>query len=144
MTNATYIKNLLLTCPHFEGAPLDLHIGFLGGGAQQYSIEQDASDTLVKQYLGGDALRRYGFVLKARMPTTTDAQRAANAQCYEQLCAFMDGLTKRRKLPAMPMGATPKSLRASGGGYVQEISDDAQTAVYHMQCELLYYQKARM
>lgn len=138
MSTIEYVRQALLLCPLIEEAP-DMRISFLGGSALQYSIEAEPGDAVVKRYLNGDSVRRAVFALLARRSVILDSDRAANAECFEQLAAWLEQRTRLREWPPMDNGCTARRLVAVGAPYVNERSDDGDTATYLMQLELTYY-----
>lgn len=143
MSNAEYVRDLLLTCPYISASKLDAHIDFLGDKPLQYSIDGEPTAQVLKQYRGGDTLRRYSFILLSRMQTIDDATRAQNNRNYEQLSLWLEAQTRKRALPDMGDGAKANSIKAVGSVYLMETDTDTNSAAYQMQCELIYYQKAR-
>ena len=143
MSNAEYIRDLMLTCPHITVSTLDMHIDQVGAEPLSYSIESLPSDPVLKRYLGGDSLRAYPFQLTARRVFFSDEDRIANVNTFERVTDWMEQQTRLRLLPAMDDGQEPKQLQATGCTYVMEQAADSNSAVYIMQAQLVYYQKAR-
>lgn len=142
MSNAEYVRQVLLSCPYITAGPFDMAIDFLDQYPTRYSIDAEPAAQVVKRYLSGDTVRRFAFALSARYETITDADRAGNAKHYEDLALWLEQQTKRRQLPAMTDGATPQAMAATGGMYLDERAEDGSSAVYRMQITLTYYQKA--
>lgn len=143
MSNAAYVREVLLECPHIVAGPFDMAIDFLEPYPMRYSIEGEPVAPVVRQYLGGDTLRRFSFALCARLDVDSDDARAGNAKHYEDLSLWLEGQTRARRLPPMAGGATARQMLAVGAPYLSERDGDNSTAVYMMQIELTYYQKAR-
>lgn len=143
MSNAEYVKTVLLECPFIEAGPFDLAIDFLDEYPTRYSIDAEPTTQVVKRYRGGDSLRRYAFSLSARYDTVTDEDRAGNAKHYEDLSLWLERQTRLHKLPPMEDGAAPQGIRATGSAYLAERAEDNNSAQYMMQIELIYHQKGR-
>ena len=145
MSNPEYVKSLILTCPAIvnEVGELDLHIDQVGADPVNYSIDSEPTSQLVKRYLSGDQIKRFTFGLSARKKTFTDADRANNSEVYDQVSLWMETQSRMRLLPPMDDGKTPHRIIALGGVYLDEPAEDKDSAIYIMQCELIYLQKAR-
>lgn len=143
MSIAEYVREVLLTCPYIKAGPFELAIDFLGYKPSRYSISAEPTEQTVKRFLGGGSVRRYSFALCAQYTAIDDEERAANAAHYEDLSLWLEQQTRRRKLPPMTGGASPRSLLATGNVYVEERASDGNALTYRMQMELLYDQKAR-
>lgn len=144
MSNAEYIRSLMLTCPFITVSPLDMHIDQIAPEPLNYSIESIPSDPVLKKYLNGDTIRSFPFALTARRNFIMEEDREANSGSYEKVALWMEDLSRKRKLPPMDAGQTPQKLQATGCTYVAETADDGDSAIYVMQAQLIFYQKARI
>lgn len=145
MSNAEYVKSVLMTCPIItdEVGDIDLHISQIDTDPVNYSIEAEPTEQIVKRYLGGDSVKRFTFSLLARKQSFTDADRAQNSDVYDQLSQWLETQTRLRKLPPMDGGKTPQSMIALGNGYVLEGGPDNNNMLYQCTCELIYLQEVQ-
>lgn len=144
MSNADYVKELLLTCPYItnEVGSFDLHIDLLESSAVNYAIESEPNELVVKRYLNGDMVKRFPFSLVARKKTFTDSDRSINSAVFEHVTDWCERESRMRRLPAMDVGKKPQKLSALGCSYLFENDQDASASVYLLQMELQYFQKA--
>jgi hypothetical protein len=141
MSNIEYVRDLLVTYP---GITSDgVHIDFIGMTPMQYSIRAEPTGQVIKKYLNGDTMRRFSFALEGICDTISDADRAQNNALFERLALWLERKTRARQLPDMGSGAKAMSIEATGGVYMARQDEDGDAAVYMMQIELNYYQKAR-
>jgi hypothetical protein len=141
MSNIEYVRDLLVTYP---GITSDgVHIDFIGMTPTQYSIRAEPTGQIIKKYLNGDTMRRFSFALEGICDTISDADRAQNNALFERLALWLERKTRARQLPVMRCGAKAMSIEATGGVYMARQDEDGDAAVYMMQIELNYYQKAR-
>lgn len=145
MSNAEYVRSILMNYPAIRDSQDAVHIDFLGMTPTQYSIRGMETQGVVKTYLNGDTLRRFGFMLESARSTLQDAQRASNQALYENLAQWLETQTRQRTLPAMDNGLRAMGIAATGTAYLVEAEDaqSQETGIYRMQMELTYYQKAR-
>ena len=145
MSNAEYVRSILLECPDISKDSPAMMIDFLGLNPMQYSIDGEPTGQIIKKYFGGDTLRRYSFALSARRDFAIDEDRAANNANYEKLSLWLERQTRFRRLPPMEGGAAPLKIEATGSPFILERVEgrEPDTAIYLMQIELTYTQKAR-
>lgn len=143
MSTIAYVRDLLLSCPHIQASSLDMCVDMPGDNPVTYSIEPMPTQPIVKRYLDGSMDMRLTFALSAVFDTLSDGQRIENATHFEQLALWMAEATRKRQLPPMETGKTPKRLTPVGAGYLMDMDPDATQSLYQMQAELTYYVKAR-
>lgn len=133
------IKDFFGECPLLAGG----HIGvdYLPADAGEYVIEPLPCNPIVKKYVGGGTLRRYDFVFASRKEYSEEVRLLiANSGLFENITGWIEEQSKSEKLPELPEGCSAQWLEVTSGGYL--FSDDGNnTAVYQMQCRLVYYQE---
>jgi hypothetical protein len=142
MSNVEYVRDLLLQYPDIEASD-DVHIDFVGMTPSQFGIRAEPTGQIIKKYLNGDTLRRFSFALEGLCDTISDEDRAKNNELYEELSLWLEEQTKKRQLPSMGSSARAMKIEATGGVYLASEAEDGDSAIYLMQIELNYYQKAR-
>lgn len=133
---------------YFSGCPLmdggRLNIDYLpedtGEAGVEYAIGTTPTDEVVYNYRGGGARCRYPFTISSVNDYGPDeAQNMLNSGFYEVLADWLRQQTRTRNLPGLPAGLTPRSIRATGPGYLYQ--PDANAGKYQIQCDLEYYRK---
>lgn len=105
-----------------------------------YSVGTTPADEVLERYMSGSSLRQSIFELSAAFPMTeSDAQEAENAAFFEQMSAWLCAQTKARRFPALPEGCIPRAIKTISSAYFD--GRDADTRVYAIQCQLIYFQK---
>ena len=136
-----YIKQLLLTNPIIKPSTDGVQIDFIGERATSYSIESEPTQPIIKQYMDGSTVRQFAFSLVARLGTITDAARLENSSNYETLALWLEAQSRKRALPSMPNDNQAMKIEAVSGVFVIERAEDANSALYVMQCALTYLNK---
>ena len=133
---------------YFSGCPLmadgRLNIDFLpedtGEAGVEYAIGTTPTDDVVYHYNNGGARCRYPFTISSVNDYGPDeAQNMLNSGFYEKLAAWLRRQTRARNLPELPAGLIPRSIRATGPGYLYQ--PDVNAGKYQIQCDLEYYRK---
>ena len=133
---------------YFSGCPLmadgRLNIDYLpedtGKAGVEYAISTTPTEDVVYRYRGGGARCRYPFTISSVNDYGPDeAQNMLNSGFYESLADWLHRQARARNLPALPAGLTPRSIRATGPGYLYQ--PDVNAGKYQIQCDLEYYRK---
>lgn len=115
----------------------DLNVDYLGEDPEQYSIEFVPCKTVLKQYIDGSAKCQYLFIFASRENYSPDESiNIANLEFYERLEEWIAEQDLNGKLPKLPEGLTPLSVKVLSSGYA--IDNDTKTARYQIQCQLKY------
>lgn len=148
MSAATILEALF---DYFSGCPLmsdnRLNIDYLpedtGEAGVEYAIGTTPTDEVVYRYSNGGARCRYPFTISSVNDYGPDeAQNMLNSGFYEDLAAWLHKQTRARNLPQLPQGLSPRSIRATGPGYLYQ--PDVNAGKYQIQCELEYYRKGAL
>ena len=131
---------------YFSNCPMiadsRLNIDYLpedtGEAGVEFAISAEPTDAIVSRYIDGGVRCRYPFVLSSVNDYGPDkAQNMLNSGFYEALADWMWKQSRARKLPVLPAGMRPRSIRAIGPGYLYQ--PDVNAGKYQIQCELEYY-----
>lgn len=130
-------------CPLMSGGRLN--IDYLPEDTSQagveYSIAASPADELVTRYRGGGSRCRYPFVLSSVNDYGPDAaQNLLNTGFFDQLAEWLRRENQLRHLPELPEGLIPRSIRATGAGYLYQ--PDINAGKYQIQCELEFYRRS--
>ena len=130
------------SCPLMSGGRLN--IDYLpedtGEAGVEYAISTTPTDDVLYRYRGGGARCRYPFTISSVNDYGPDeAQNMLNSGFYEKLADWLRKQTRERNLPELPTGLIPRSIRATGPGYLHQ--PDVNAGKYQIQCDLEYYRK---
>lgn len=133
------ITAFFIACPLLrDGA---FRIDALGDEPTEYVISVGSFDPIVETYIDGSSDRRYQFTFGSRESYDMDRiQNIANSTFYEQLADWIEAQDKARRLPDLPAGCWPETLRAMGSGFL--FDENGETARYQIQAELVYHKDA--
>lgn len=132
------IKDFFGTCPLLSGGYIG--VDYLGAEAGEYVIEPLPCNQIMKKYVGGGTLKRYDFVFASRRHYSEEIRRTIeNCGLLEKLSEWIEAQSELNILPELPEGSSAQWIEVTSSGYL--FSDDGNnTAVYQMQCRLVYYQ----
>lgn len=146
MSNQTIIDALFAyfdACPLLSGGRLN--IDYLPEDTSQagveYSIAASPTDEQITAYRGGGSRCRYPFVLSSVNDYGPDtAQNLLNSGFFDCLAEWLRQQNKSRRFPELPEGLAPRSIRATGAGYLYRPDENA--GKYQIQCELEFYRRS--
>lgn len=132
------LREYFLACPLMGKERVS--VDSLDTHALSYSVGTTPADEVLERYVSGSSMRQYVFELSAAFPAAeSEAQAAENAAFFERLAAWLSAQTKARCFPALPIGCTARKIKAISSAYFDGM--DADTRVYAIQCQLIYFQK---
>ena len=115
----------------------DLNVDYLGEDPEQYSIEVVPCKTVLEQYVDGSSKCQYLFIFASRENYSPDESiNMANLEFYERLQEWIAEQNLNGRLPKLPEGLTPLSVKVLSSGYA--IDNDTKSARYQIQCQLKY------
>ena len=133
---------------YFSGCPLmadgRLNIDYLpedtGAAGVEYAISTTPTEDVVYRYRDGGARCRYPFTISSVNDYGPDeARNMLNSGFFESLADWMRRQSRARRLPELPAGLIPRSICATGPGYLYQ--PDVNAGKYQIQCDLEYYRK---
>lgn len=132
------IREFLRSCPVFDSRA-KISADYLPEGIGQYSVEGAPTSAVVRQYINGDSVRAYNFLIAGREAYGEDIIiNLENAGFYEQVADWMDAQTQHGSLPQLSEGKTALSVETLSTGYISE--EGSNDAKYQIQCRLTYLQ----
>lgn len=142
MTVLDYVKDLLKKCPviSLDGVQTDN----ANETEMLYSISQEPVNPIVRQYTRGEALKQFSFHLFCWKSSFTDAARDENYRNYEALAEWFKSITFHRDFPSMGERREARAVKIQGNPYEHDKSEDADAALYGMQCVLNYFEKGEL
>ncbi len=139
-----YVHDLLSACPALHAGPFDIALDNLDAKASRYSVDAEPDALVMKRYLNGDTVRRFGFTLAAQRDAIgSDAMEDTHA-LYEAVAEWAENMTRTHALPKMDGGRSARRLDVTDGAALMSLSDDANTAAYRMRMALIYVQRGTM
>lgn len=134
----TTLRNYMLACPLLDDLK-KMNIDYLGiGGPGEYSIDSVPTDTIVKRYADGGALKQYLFVFASKEFYGSDPlEQLDNLGFYEDLERWFEEMTDKGTLPVLDGGRIAEKLEATTSGYIFDASEETK-ARYQIQARLTY------
>lgn len=130
------VAQYFMACPLLrDGA---FRIDALGDEATEYVIAVGSFDPIIETYIDGSSDRRYQFTFGSREAYDMDRiQNIQNSTFYEKLSDWIEAQDMAGRLPQMPVGCYPESIRPLGAGFL--FDENGYTARYQIQCEMTYH-----
>lgn len=126
----------LVKCPLLKDGAFRLDA--MGDQPTEYVVEVGAFDPVIEIYVDGSSDRRYQVNFGSRETYDLDrVQNMANTAFYEEFSAWLDGQNRAGRLPELPDGCTPETIKALSSGFL--FSEDGKSARYQIQIELTYH-----
>lgn len=102
MTIIDYMRHKLAEYPKISEFLADggIHVDFTGPDAESYGLSSNG-DSLVREDLIGNQIRRHNFALSAVAPSFTDYNRIANSNFLLELGYWLERLPEGDELTAM-------------------------------------------
>ena len=140
MTVTKSLQQYFLTFPGLSGKRLN--IDCLTAKTDSYSIDSVPSETVMKRYIDGTAVKRHLFVISSRCFYSSDQQQ------QEENIAFFDALSEWLEeqeilglLPDLGEKKTARKITVLSSAYPLIVDDGGETARYQIQLELIYLQE---
>lgn len=137
------IREYILTCPFlkaFEDAFPIIDVERADDKATTYMIESDPVDPVIKKYLDGSGIYRFGFVFASREFADGETKdRIENSGFYQYFADWIRDRSRLKELPELGDNMEAMEIKANTQGYVFDENADVQQ--YQIQCELKYYKK---
>lgn len=125
-------------CPLLEGNRR-INVDYLPNNPVEYSIDAIPSNTVVKKYTGGGAIKQFIFVFASKEYYGSDVlTNIENSGFYEDLSNWIETKSKRGELPQLSKGRESISIEVLDSGYLFQADEDM--ARYQMQLRLTYYE----
>jgi hypothetical protein len=102
-----------------------------------YSIQPLAGDDVLEEYINGNRLMTYPFAFLSMESVASDIERLNNYGFFELFKKWLKTQTDDGNFPEMPDGCYPELIEATGWAYLMQ-EGDSETAIYHVQCRLVY------
>lgn len=126
-----YLKTYL---PLSNGVYLD----FVGEQPTEYAVVMLPELEKIEEYIVHGGVYGRHFLLNMRAATNEDADRLINNGFYEAFAEWLYTQTDAGTLPSLPTGYTALSIEALSNGFLMESSEVLSTAVYSINCRLVY------
>ncbi len=121
-------------------APLSsgVYVEFVGETPTEYSIVMLPELEKIEEYIVSGGVYGRHFLLNMRAATNEDADRLQNNGFYEDFAEWLRTQSEAGILPSLPTGYTAVSIEALSNGFLMESSEVLSTAVYSINCRLVY------
>lgn len=116
-----------------------INVDFLGTDPQEYTIDGQVFDPVVKKYVDGGALKQCVFAFGSREYYGADTiQNIENSGFYERFSNWIEEQNNIGNLPMLAGNKEAKSIEVLTSGYLFDSSED--NARYQIQMRLTYYE----
>ena len=129
------IKTFLETYSPLSGG---VYVEFVGEKPTEYSIVMLPELEKIEEYISHGGVYGRHFLLNMRAATNEDADRLQNNGFYEDFAEWLYTQSEAGTLPSLPSGYTALSIEALSNGFLMESSEVLSTAVYSINCRLVY------
>jgi len=132
------IRDFMRQCPLLANNRR-INVDYLPNSPVEYSIDAMPSNTVVKRYTGGGAMKQFIFVFASKEYYGSDVlTNIENSGFYEDLSNWIETKSKRQELPQLSKGRESISMEVLDSGYLFQADEDM--ARYQMQLRLTYYE----
>ena len=115
-----------------------VYVEFVGETPTEYSIVMLPELEKIEEYIVSGGVYGRHFLLNMRAATNEDADRLQNNGFYEDFAEWLRTQSEAGILPSLPSGYTAVSIEALSNGFLMESSEVLSTAVYSINCRLVY------
>lgn len=115
-----------------------VYVEFVGETPTEYSIVMLPELEKIEEYIVSGGVYGRHFLLNMRAATNEDADRLQNNGFYEDFAEWLRTQSEAGELPSLPSGYTAVSIEALSNGFLMESSEVLSTAVYSINCRLVY------
>ena len=129
------IKEFLETYTPLAGG---VYVEFVGEQPTEYAEVMLPELEKIQEYIVHGGIYGRHFLLNMRAATVEDADRLQNSGFYEDFQEWLMSQTEAGTLPTLPSGYTALSIEALSNGFLMESSEVLSTAVYSINCRLVY------
>jgi len=129
------IKEFLETYTPLAGG---VYVEFVGEQPTEYAVVMLPELEKIQEYIVHGGIYGRHFLLNMRAATVEDADRLQNSGFYEDFQEWLMSQTEAGTLPTLPSGYTALSIEALSNGFLMESSEVLSTAVYSINCRLVY------
>lgn len=140
MTITKHLQEYFLTFPGLAGKRLDIDCLAPNDGA--YSLDSIPTETIVKRYIDGSAVKRHLFVISSRCFYSNDLQQQEeNLAFFEDLSDWLFREEALGHVPNLGEKRTARKISVLSSAYPISVDDGGETARYQIQLELIYLQE---
>jgi hypothetical protein len=115
-----------------------VYVEFVGEQPTEYAVVMLPELEKIQEYIVHGGIYGRHFLLNMRAATVEDADRLQNSGFYEDFQEWLLTQSEAGTLPALPSGYTALSIEALSNGFLMESSEVLSTAVYSINCRLVY------
>ena len=132
------IRTFMMACPYIVNFQHML-VDYLVDKNNSFSIEPVPTDTIIDEYLDGSTVEQYVFVLAGRLHYSDEIRNnIENSDIFENVKEWVKEQSDAGNFPALASGLTPTKMEVMSSGYLMGVSNDYSSAVYQIQCRLIY------
>lgn len=129
------IKEFLETYTPLAGG---VYVEFVGDTPTEYAVVMLPELEKIEEYIVSGGIYGRHFLLNMRAATVEDADRLQANGFYENFADWLRDQSEAGTLPSLPSGNTALWIEALSNGFLLEASEVLTTAVYSINCRLVY------
>ena len=115
-----------------------IYVEFVGETPTEYAVVMLPELEKIEEWIVSGGIYGRHFLLNMRAATNEDADRLINNGFYEDFAEWLRTQSEAGTLPTLPTGYTAQSIEALSNGFLMESSEVLSTAVYSINCRLVY------
>jgi len=115
-----------------------VYLDYVGDTPTEYAVVMLPELEKIEEWIVSGGIYGRHFLLNMRAATNEDADRLINNGFYEDFAEWLYTQTLAGTLPSLPTGFVAQSIEALGNGFLMESSEALSTAVYSINCRLVY------
>lgn len=132
------VKNFILQCPHLDELK-KVNVDFLPSDPDTYSIEEEPTEVVLREFIDGSSERQFVFVFASRMRWNEEIiNNIQNSGFFEKFQEWLEECTELENFPQLDKGMSAYKIEAMSNGYLFDVSVNSEYARYQIQCRLLY------
>lgn len=135
---ANRIREWLLTCPFLKEESLVI-VDKIGADPVQYAIAAMPCDPVYESFTDGAALMQFQFAIASR-EAYNERKNMDNTAFFDMLHRWIVTESRKRNLPILDDGRDSQFVEVITAPYVYSAEDS--TAIYQIECRLVYHQSA--
>jgi hypothetical protein len=122
----------------YEPLSNGVYLEYVGEQPTEYAVVMLPELEKIQEYISHGGIYGRHFLLNMRAATNEDADRLINNGFYEDFVEWLETQSEAGTLPLMPSGYNALSIEALSNGFIMESSEVLSTAVYSINCRLVY------
>lgn len=134
------VKQFLDTCPLLDGGKVK--VNYLGDKEVSYTLDEEPTETVVKQYIGGSSIRKRLYIFASREAySAAELENMKISAFFDQFSDWIEKQNDAGILPELPIGSEAESIKVLTSGYSMSADANTHKQRYQIQIALKYYKE---